>query len=54
MGGLAENISMVLGFQYLMLVAVAFYTFIVAAPGAAGWGHRLAAVTARLMPAQRP
>lgn len=29
MGGLAENTSMVLGFQYLMLVAVAFYVLTV-------------------------
>ncbi|MBM2811549.1 MAG: hypothetical protein HW416_2308 [Chloroflexi bacterium] len=40
-GGLAENASMMLGFQYLILVAAAFYGLTLLAPLAAGLGYRL-------------
>ncbi|MBM2811040.1 MAG: speE 2 [Chloroflexi bacterium] len=40
-GGLSENVSMVLGFQYLMLLAATFYVLTVLAPRGSALGARL-------------
>jgi SAM-dependent methyltransferase len=49
LGGLAENASMVLGFQYLVLVAAGFYAFTLITPIISAVGARASTATGRLV-----